>query len=246
MVGNKESDHFLDDQRYRAYVTTAVAAGLAIVTGLALGVLFFAQPSILETWGTAITYSVGVVLVLVQLLATGVAWWSARELNAGFATAQRRIETLAQVDQEGAQIVAELERRTAEQVRLNRLVATLSAPLIPVSDQVVIVPLVGAIDQERIQHIRSNLLQRIEQQRARAALVDLTGAAEIAPETIDLFAQLVAAIELMGCRVVLTGISTPIARALLDHGIDLPTGAHRDVKAGLAYAMDLITRTGRS
>jgi anti-anti-sigma regulatory factor len=241
MVGNKQSDHVQDRQRSRAYVTTAVAAGLAIATGLGLGVLFFAQPSILETWGAANTYSVGVALVLVQLLATGVTWWSARELNTEFAAAQRRIGTLAQVDQEGAQIVAELERRTAEQARLNRLVATLSAPLIPVSDQVVIVPLIGAIDQERIQHIRSNLLQRIEQQRARVALVDLTGAAEIASETIDLFAQLIAAIELMGCRVILTGISTPIARSFLDHGIDLPTGTHRDVKAGLAYAMELIS-----
>jgi anti-anti-sigma regulatory factor len=246
MVGNKESDQVPDRWRSDAYVTAAVAAGLAIVTGLALGVLFFAQPSILETWGTATTYSVGVILLLIQLLATGVTWWSGRELNTGLATAQRRIETLAHVDQEGAQIVAELERRTAEQARLNRLVATLSAPLIPVNDQVVIIPLVGAIDQERIQHIRSSLLQRIEQQRARAALVDLTGAAEIASETLDLFAQLIAAIELMGCRVVLTGISTPIARSFLDHGIDLPTGAHRDVKAGLAYATELIGQTDRS
>jgi anti-anti-sigma regulatory factor len=245
MIGSQESDHSLEAQRQHAYVTAAVSAGFATVTGVALGTLFFVQPTILATWGKATTYSVGVILVLVLLLATSITWWAARELKAGFAAAHRRIEALAQVDQEGAQIVAELERRTAEQARLNKLVATLSAPLIPVGDQVVVIPLVGAIDQERIQHIRSNLLQRIEQERARAALVDLTGVTEIERQTIELFAQLIAAVELMGCRVVLTGISTPLARLFLEHGIDLPARTQRDVKAGLEYAIELLAQTAR-
>jgi anti-anti-sigma regulatory factor len=245
MIGNRERDRpHQDQQRRQAYVMATIAACLAVVMGIALGALFFAQQSLLGAWGQAIVYAVGIMLALILLLAMGVTWWAARGLNAGLATAQAHIEALAQVDQEGAQVVAELERRAAEQARLNRLVAMLSAPLIPVGEQIVIIPLVGTIDQERIQHIRDSLLQRIEQQRARVALVDLTGVASIAHETMELFTQLISAVELMGCRVVLTGISTPIARSFLEHGIELPAETHRDVKAGLAQAMELFSQAG--
>ena len=232
-------------RRQQMHTTMVIAAVLTLTALAALGLLYFAQPSILRNWGARATYMTGAVLITVQIIATGLGWRTAQRLRTSLTETQQRIETLAHVDQEGAQIVAELERRAAEQARLNRLVATLSAPLIPVTDQVVVVPLVGAVDRERVQHIRGSLLSGIEQQRARVALIDLTGAGEIAAQAIEPFIQLIAAVELMGCRAVLTGISTQVARSFLDRGIELTAETHRDVKAGLAYAADLIATSGR-
>ena len=93
-----------------------------------------------------------------------------------------------------------------------------------------------------MQHIRQNLLHGIERQRARAALIDLTGVAEITPQAIEPFMQVIAAIEMMGCRVVLTGINAHIARTLIEREVHLPVQAHRDLMAGLKYALDVTTQ----
>jgi anti-anti-sigma factor len=226
----------------RAYVTAVIAVGSAIVLGFALGSLLFLRSYMVMRWGEVTIYVVAATLLLSQVLALSLAGRAIRRMRIGLEERQRRIEAWAPVDQQRTQIAAELEQCITQVTHLRTLIVTLSTPLIPVDEQVVIVPLVGTIDAERVQHVRQNLLQGIEQQRARVALVDLTGVAEIAVGATRLFLQLVSAVELMGCRVVLTGINSQIARTFLERGYELPADTHRNVKAGLAYARTLVVQ----
>jgi anti-anti-sigma regulatory factor len=239
MINSNRGSSLFDRDRRDGFTALGRSLLVVLAAGLGLGTLFFAQPLTLERWGQSATALIGAALLLSFVLALGMAWRELRRLRTTSVHLARRVTVLEGANQRESQLVAELERRSAEQANLSRLVATLSAPLIPVTRYVVIVPLVGAIDSERLEHIRTNLLRGIDRQRARAALIDLTGVPEITPQAIELFTQLIAAVELMGCRVVLTGISTQLARMLIDRDIHLPVETHRDVMAGLTYAMDL-------
>src|SRR5690606_14517316 len=55
----------------------------------------------------------------------------------------------------------------------------LSTPLIPISDDILVMPLIGRIDAARAQQITETLLHGIERTRARVAILDITGVADI-------------------------------------------------------------------
>ncbi|MCQ6282642.1 STAS domain-containing protein, partial [Bacillus sp. EB600] len=51
----------------------------------------------------------------------------------------------------------------------------LSAPLIPIFDNITVMPLIGTIDTERAKYIMENLLQGIAKHLAQVVLIDITG-----------------------------------------------------------------------
>lgn len=122
-------------------------------------------------------------------------------------------------------------RRRTEQER-NRLqdeiirghaavLARLSAPLIPLSDNVVVMPLVGALDGERLQQITNNLLEGLSNQRARVALLDMTGVPNVDREVASRLLRAAQGIRLLGADLILTGIQPDVAQALISIGGDL-------------------------
>lgn len=131
-----------------------------------------------------------------------------------------------------------VERTIAEQN--DRLLAALSTPTLKVWDQVILMPLVGTIDADRASQIIENLLQAIVDNDARVAVIDVTGV-----PTIDTFAaghllKTVAAAEMLGAKVLITGITPNIAQTLVKLGIDLSTiRAFGPLRAGIAEALAL-------
>src|SRR5215216_3603202 len=79
--------------------------------------------------------------------------------------------------------LTERKRAAEEQARLQERIiqaqaaalAELSTPLIPISDHVVVMPLIGAIDTDRANQVLETLLLGIERSRARVAILDITG-----------------------------------------------------------------------
>ncbi|HEY1012306.1 MAG TPA: PAS domain-containing protein, partial [Herpetosiphonaceae bacterium] len=55
------------------------------------------------------------------------------------------------------------------------VLAELSTPLIPITDEVVIMPLIGAVDSRRAQQVIEALLHGVASTRARTAILDITG-----------------------------------------------------------------------
>jgi PAS domain S-box-containing protein len=91
----------------------------------------------------------------------------------------------------------------------------LSAPLIPVSQDVLVMPLIGTLDPGRAQHAVETLLAGVRQYRARYVLVDLTGVAIVdAPSAKALF-KMTAAVRLLGAKIILTGMRPEIGRTLV-------------------------------
>jgi anti-anti-sigma regulatory factor len=133
--------------------------------------------------------------------------------------------------------VTQLETANAERRALLETMVGLTAPVIPVSEGLVVVPLAGYFDEERAAHIRPNLLSGIAEQRARIVVIDLTGVTEATESLVDHLTRAARSAALMGCQIILTGAGPDVAWSLTRLGTGLESlAAHRDLEEGLAYA----------
>lgn len=97
----------------------------------------------------------------------------------------------------------------------------MSTPLIPISEDIVVMPLVGQLDAARARQVMETLLEGVERARARVAILDITGVAKVDTSVADALIQAAQAVKLLGARVLLTGIRPEVADTLVNLGVDL-------------------------
>jgi rsbT co-antagonist protein RsbR len=116
--------------------------------------------------------------------------------------------------------------------------AELSTPLIPISDEVMVMPLIGVVDSERAERVIQTLLYGIAKSRARFAILDITGVPSVDSATADALTRAAKAVQLLGAEVVLTGIRPEVAQTLISLGTDLGGIVTRgSLQSGIAHAM---------
>jgi anti-anti-sigma factor len=104
---------------------------------------------------------------------------------------------------------------------LNELLNALSLPIIPVREDVLVVPLVGNIDGVRAQRLIGGVLEQIEQRQARAIILDVTGVAVVDTQLAQTLLRTAEATRLLGARTMLVGIRAEVAQTLVSLGGDL-------------------------
>ncbi len=112
------------------------------------------------------------------------------------------------------------EKEQTIQVQQEELRKT-STPITEIWDGVLTLPIIGSLDSSRTMMVMENLLTRIEKERARVVVMDVTGVMAIDSQVSHYLIQMVRAIGLMGAEAILTGIRPEIARALTSLNIDL-------------------------
>lgn len=118
------------------------------------------------------------------------------------------------------------------------VIAELSIPLIPISDQILVMPLIGAVDAQRAQRVLQTLLDGIVARRAAVVILDITGVGEVDAQVAGALLQAGRAVKLLGARFILTGIRTEVAQTLIRLGIDLSALlTHSTLQSGIAFAM---------
>lgn len=146
------------------------------------------------------------------------------------------ISRIKQVQDELTQREVALQQRIidAQQEALREL----STPLIPLSDRVILLPLIGRLDSQRAQQVLEDLLEGIAQHQASIALIDITGVQMVDTQVANALIHAARAVKLLGAQVVLTGIQPRIAHTLVELGVDL-SGiiTQGTLQAGIAYAL---------
>lgn len=113
----------------------------------------------------------------------------------------------------------------------------LSTPLVPLAAGVLAMPLIGTIDTDRARQIIETLLNGIAEQRARLALLDITGVRTVDTHVASTLLHAARAAKLLGAEVILTGINAEVASALVKLGIGLGDIVTRStLESGIAYA----------
>jgi len=114
----------------------------------------------------------------------------------------------------------------------------LSTPLIPITDEVVIMPLIGTIDSQRAQQVMEALLEGVAQHQADLVILDITGVSVVDTQVAQAFIQAAQAVRLLGAQVMLTGIQSQIAQTLVHLGVDLSgIQTQGSLQAGIAAAL---------
>lgn len=146
----------------------------------------------------------------------------------------QNISAIKQLEAERLQMQADV---IAAQERALR---ELSTPLVPISDEAVALPLIGAIDARRAGQIIETLLEGVAARSARIVIMDITGVTTVDTMVANMLIQAARAVHLLGARVILTGISAEIAQTLVGLGADLGSIETRaTLQDGIALALRL-------
>ena len=113
----------------------------------------------------------------------------------------------------------------------------LSTPLIPISDTIVVMPLIGRLDSARGEQVMITLLEGVERTRARVAILDITGVASVDAVAAQMLLRVTRTAQLLGARVILTGLRPDVAIALMKLGAELGRAATcSTLQAGIRLA----------
>ncbi|MGC8874000.1 MAG: STAS domain-containing protein [Chloroflexia bacterium] len=152
---------------------------------------------------------------------------------------QRVAERTRELSEAFERLRAEAEARE----QLLRLVRQMSSPVIPVMEDVIVMPIVGTLDSERARQVMDDLLAGIERERARVAILDITGLAVVDTAVANALLQAARAARLLGAEPILVGISPEVAETVVHLGVemrDLRTAA--TLEEGLRAGLRLLHR----
>ncbi|MBN1218899.1 MAG: PAS domain S-box protein [Anaerolineae bacterium] len=137
---------------------------------------------------------------------------------------------------------AEVERQRLQQEVIEaqrQTLKELSTPIIPVMDQIIVMPLIGSVDTLRAGDITRALLKGITDYRARIVIVDITGVPLVDSGVANHLNKTIQAARLKGAQTIITGISDAVAETIVDLGIDWSgVTTLSDLQTGLMAALD--------
>ncbi|MBI2001360.1 MAG: STAS domain-containing protein [candidate division NC10 bacterium] len=118
----------------------------------------------------------------------------------------------------GVGFVQERERVIRQQ---QEAIRELSTPVLPVRERLLILPIIGVIDPMRARQLTEQLLRGVRTNRAKVAVMDITGVPAIDSTVANHLVQTVESARLLGATVIVTGLSPEIAQTLVTIGVDL-------------------------
>lgn len=163
----------------------------------------------------------------------------AEELGASMAAEAKLREEL---EQEVARRHAEnqaLAQAHAIMARQTEAIRQLSTPVIEIWHGVLVLPLIGVIDEARGHQIMEQLLSSIVRVGAQTAIVDITGVSEVDTHVADQLLRVVGAARLLGTQTIITGVSPENAQTLVRLGVEFSqVTTERSLAAGLRRALE--------
>jgi anti-anti-sigma regulatory factor len=154
---------------------------------------------------------------------------------------ERMTDDLIEANKVSEERMARLQAAVEEKERLLKTVGELSSPVIQVWENVLVMPLVGAIDSARATRITEDLLTGITKYQAEIVIIDITGVPVVDTSVANHLIQTIRAAALLGAKCVVVGISSEVAQSLISLGVDLSGMVTRsNLQAGVRYAMELM------
>ncbi|HEV7215938.1 MAG TPA: STAS domain-containing protein [Chloroflexota bacterium] len=117
-------------------------------------------------------------------------------------------------DQSRNELISEIEMQ-------RRTISELQTPVIQVWDGILALPIVGGLDTHRTQETTEALLQRIVDTGSEIVILDITGVPVVDTAVAKHLLEMVSASRLLGCEVLIVGLSARIAMTLVHLGLDL-------------------------
>jgi anti-anti-sigma regulatory factor len=215
-----------------AALSILVAPVLALILGNPLYVLGSAGSLMLMLigragWGgvyaepsTLVAYGLVVGGMILARLVTDTAQHAAEKERARAEEERTRAEQRAEeLDTASRRLEEELTRQRA----LLMLVETLETPVVRLAETVLFAPVVGHLDARRADALMKRLLDAVHGQRVSTMIIDIAGVAMVDTGVAAAIVRTVQGLRMLGCEVVVSGISAPVASSLVQLGVSLGT-----------------------
>ena len=142
-----------------------------------------------------------------------------------------------------ALLTFETYSKTREQIigQQSQALLELSVPAIKLWDEILLLPVVGIIDTARAQLFIESLLKAVVEYEARVVIMDVTGVPMIDTRVAQNIIKTVTSAQMMGAKVVITGISPDTAQTLTKLEVDTSAlNTRGTLRTGVAEAFAII------
>ena len=135
----------------------------------------------------------------------------------------------------------ELERELQQAFdKLKASYVELSTPVIQVWDNVLMLPIIGVLDSERINRLMETMLAKIVKTHSRVVIIDVTGVRSVDTNVASHLIDVMKAAKLLGTTCIITGIKPEAAHTLVGLGVDMSEiTTKRSMQEGLKYALQI-------
>jgi CheY-like chemotaxis protein/anti-anti-sigma regulatory factor len=132
-------------------------------------------------------------------------------------------------------------RRALEHGDQRAHISELSNPVVEIWDGVLLLPLVGTLDDARASQMSATLLGAVRSKNAQVVIIDITGCTVVDTYTAAHLINTVRSARLLGASAIITGVGAGVAADLVKLGIDLhEIHTRRRLADGLRFAFELI------
>jgi len=212
-----------------AYVIPLLVAGFVVSSQAVIltGVILIITLAIrLFTQDHGLGIQPAVVIGLFSVL-TGLLWIILRDLEFSLERAQKSTEEAEHARSETAsqhertiKSNEELQLAYSQQQQLLDTIQELETPIMPLNDNLLIVPLIGHVDSRRAQNINERVLGAVHTQRSAFVILDISGVTVVDTQVAQHIHQLIQSLKLLGASVTVTGIKPEVATTMIGLGID--------------------------
>jgi CheY-like chemotaxis protein/anti-anti-sigma regulatory factor len=130
-------------------------------------------------------------------------------------------------------------RRALEHRDQSARITELSSPVVEIWDGILLLPVVGTLDDARASQMSAALLEAVRAKNAQAVIIDITGCTVVDTYTAAHLINAVRSVRLLGSMAIITGVSGAIAADLVTLGIDLSEiHTRRRLADGLRFAFE--------
>jgi len=130
-------------------------------------------------------------------------------------------ENLDSISREREWAIQQAQEKAEIIRRQSQAILELSTPVIEIWDEILICPLIGAIDTIRAHQILENLLEAVAAKQCQVVIIDITGVSVVDTSVANHLIVTINALSTLGVYPILTGVSTHNAQMLARLGVDM-------------------------
>ncbi|MBY6036888.1 PAS domain S-box protein [Fictibacillus nanhaiensis] len=117
-------------------------------------------------------------------------------------------------------ILRDITPRIEAEKKLKKLMNEVSTPIVPVSDGISVIPLVGSIDEDKAIQLLDFIPSKIQNENLNYLILDFSGTYNLDETVVDFLFKINSIMKLLGIRPILTGIRPELAYKAVEMGQD--------------------------